>query len=49
MTDEALQAHIDLRKGSRCVEYMDRLFAYQEQTGRSISPAERGIDALIYE
>ncbi|MEH6832499.1 MAG: hypothetical protein V7661_16820 [Sulfitobacter sp.] len=49
VTDEALQAHIDLRKGSRCVEYMDRLFAYQDLTGRSISPAERGIDALIYE
>jgi len=48
VSHEELQAHINKRKGSRCLEYMERLFAYQERTGRSISPAEQGDMSIIY-
>ncbi len=42
VTDEQLQEHIENRKGLRCVGYMDRVFTYQERTGRNISPIVRG-------
>ncbi|MEZ0469002.1 hypothetical protein, partial [Phaeobacter sp. SYSU ZJ3003] len=42
VSDEQLQEHIENRKGIRCVGYMDRLFTYQERTGRGISPVSRG-------
>ncbi|MCF6433824.1 hypothetical protein, partial [Leisingera sp. MMG026] len=42
VSDERLQEDIENRKGIRCVGYMDRLFTYQERTGRSISPVARG-------
>ena len=42
VTDEQLQEHIENRKGLRCVGYMDRVFTYQERTGRNISPVVRG-------
>ncbi|KKM98029.1 hypothetical protein LCGC14_1162120, partial [marine sediment metagenome] len=42
VTDEQLQEHIENRKGLRCVGYMDRMFTYQEQTGKKISPVVRG-------
>ena len=49
VTDQKLQEHIDNRRGIRCVGYMDRLFAYQDKTGRSISAAEQGRGSLIYD
>jgi hypothetical protein len=42
VSDEQLQEHIENRQGIRCVGYMDRLFSYQERTGRGISPVSRG-------
>tara|TARA_R110002074_G_scaffold368552_1_gene543093 strand:- start:268 stop:1791 length:1524 start_codon:yes stop_codon:yes gene_type:complete len=42
VTDEQLQDHIENRKGLRCVGYMERVFTYQERTGRKISPVVRG-------
>lgn len=42
VTDEQLQDHIENRKGLRCEGYMDRVFTYQERTGRKISPVVRG-------
>lgn len=42
VSDEKLQEHIENRLEIRCIGYMDRLFTYQEQTGRSISPVTRG-------
>ena len=47
VSNEQLQEHIENRQGIRCTGYMDRLFDYQERTGRTISPADRE-DALIY-
>ncbi|MEP2971736.1 MAG: hypothetical protein ABJP04_05900, partial [Hyphomicrobiales bacterium] len=49
VTDQQLQEHIDNRKGVRCLGYMDRLFAYQEKTGRSVSAAEQGDQSMIYD
>ncbi|WP_096707508.1 hypothetical protein [Phaeobacter gallaeciensis] len=42
ISDEQLQEHIENRQGIRCIGYMDRLFSYQELTGRGISPVSRG-------
>ena len=42
VTDEQLQEHIENRKGTRCVGYMERVYDYQENTGRRISPVIRG-------
>jgi hypothetical protein len=43
ISDYELGVHIENRKTSRrCVGYMDRLFSYQERTGRSICPVDRG-------
>ncbi|WP_321832371.1 hypothetical protein [Thalassovita sp.] len=42
VSDQQLQDHIENRKGIRCRGYMDRLFMFQEQTGRDISPVARG-------
>jgi len=42
VSDEQVQEHIENRQGIRCVGYMDRLFTYQERTGRGISPVSRG-------
>ncbi len=41
VTDEQLQLHIGNRKKGRCLGYMDRVFDYEEKTGRSISPVSR--------
>jgi hypothetical protein len=48
VSDEQLQEHIENRKRIRCVGYMERLFAYQEQTGRNISPVVRGDAEMDY-
>jgi hypothetical protein len=48
VSDEQLQEHIENRQGIRCVGYMDRLFTYQERTGRSISPVVRGDAEMDY-
>jgi len=42
VTDVQLQEHVENRKGLRCAGYMDRVFAYQERTGRGIAPVVRG-------
>ena len=42
VSDQQLQDHIENRKGIRCRGYMERLFTFQEQTGRDISPVARG-------
>jgi hypothetical protein len=38
VTDEALQDHIENRKGIRCVGYVERMLAYEAKTGRTICP-----------
>jgi hypothetical protein len=40
VTDEDFQLHIENRKGLRCVEYLDRVFAYEAKTGKKIVPVE---------
>ena len=42
VTDEQIQDHIENRRTQRCVGYMDRVFDYQDRTGRSICPVDRG-------
>ncbi len=48
VTDEQLQEHIENRKGTRCVGYMERVYDYQEHTGRRISPVVRGDAEELY-
>lgn len=48
VTDEELQEHIENREGLRCAGYMDRVFAYQERTNRSIAPVVKGDAQELY-